>query len=83
MIGLIEKLVDFVHVQDNELSIDLILHSFLDSYSQFITNFNINSLECSLHKLLAHHEERKGHHHAGRWAPTEKKIPIQEDHKPA
>ena len=52
MIGLIEKLADLGHIFDNELSIDLILQSLPDSYSQFIMNFNMNKLECSLTELL-------------------------------
>ncbi|KAH9752839.1 hypothetical protein KPL71_014867 [Citrus sinensis] len=37
---------------DGELAIDLILQSLPDSFSQFIMNFNMNKMECSLAELL-------------------------------
>ncbi|KAL2504717.1 CCHC-type domain-containing protein [Abeliophyllum distichum] len=37
---------------DHELSIDLVLQSLPDSFSQFIMNFNMNKIQCTMSKLL-------------------------------
>lgn len=37
---------------DHELSIDLILQTIPDSFSQFVMNFNMNRLEVILPELL-------------------------------
>ena len=52
MIGFIEKLSSLGFIMDHELSIDLVLQSLPDSYSQFIMNFNMNKIECTLPELL-------------------------------
>lgn len=52
MIGYIEKLAQLGSIMDHELSVDLVLQSLPDSYSQFIMNFNMNKIECSLPELL-------------------------------
>ncbi|KAM7510984.1 hypothetical protein LguiB_009859 [Lonicera macranthoides] len=52
MIGYIEKLGQLGFVMDHELSMDLVLQSLPDSYSQFIMNFNMNKIQCSLPELL-------------------------------
>ncbi|XP_006447393.2 uncharacterized protein LOC18050836 [Citrus clementina] len=53
------KMIDYIEQQkalnfsmDGELAIDLILQSLPDSFSQFIMNFNMNKMECSLAELL-------------------------------
>ncbi|KAK9225841.1 hypothetical protein WN943_010886 [Citrus x changshan-huyou] len=52
MIDYIEQLEALNFSMDGELAIDLILQSLPDSFSQFIMNFNINKMECSLAELL-------------------------------
>nr|XP_029121228.1 uncharacterized protein LOC114914360 [Elaeis guineensis] len=37
---------------DKELQIDLILQSLIDSYGQFIVNFYMNKIQCTLTKLM-------------------------------
>lgn len=52
MIDYIEQLKALNFSIDGELSIDLILQSLPDSFFQFIMNFNMNEIECSLAELL-------------------------------
>ena len=52
MIEWIKRLVVFGVELSVEMSIDLILQSLLDSFSQFIVNFNMNKIQASLLKLL-------------------------------
>ncbi|KAL2492022.1 Uncharacterized protein Adt_27650 [Abeliophyllum distichum] len=52
MIGYIEKIDQLGYAMDHELSIDLILQSLPDSFSQFIMNFNMNKIQCTLPELL-------------------------------
>ncbi|KAH9750809.1 Integrase catalytic domain-containing protein [Citrus sinensis] len=52
MIDYIEQLEALNFSMDGELAIDLILQSLPDSFSQFIMNFNMNKMECSLAELL-------------------------------
>ncbi|KAK9174631.1 hypothetical protein WN944_029668 [Citrus x changshan-huyou] len=52
MIDYIEQLEALNFSMDRELAIDLILQSLPDSFSQFIMNFNMNKMECSLVELL-------------------------------
>ncbi|XP_039128933.1 uncharacterized protein LOC120265086 [Dioscorea cayenensis subsp. rotundata] len=48
MIPMIERLEALDFSMDLNLQIDLILQSLPDSFSQFIINFNINEIECTL-----------------------------------
>ncbi|EOY19271.1 Retrotransposon protein, putative [Theobroma cacao] len=52
MIGLIERLRQLGLAMDHELSIDLVLQSLPDSFSQFMLNFHMNRLEATLPELL-------------------------------
>lgn len=52
MIGCITRLEQLGWTMDQELSIDLILSSLPESYSQFVLNFNMNRLETTLSGLL-------------------------------
>ncbi|XP_031262623.1 uncharacterized protein LOC116120793 [Pistacia vera] len=52
MIGYIHKLEILGFGMEVKLSIDLVLQSLSDSFSQFIMNFNMNSMERSLSELL-------------------------------
>ncbi|XP_017982345.1 PREDICTED: uncharacterized protein LOC108663260 [Theobroma cacao] len=52
MIGLIERLGQLGLAMDHELSIDLVLQSLLDSFSQFMLNFYMNRLEATFLELL-------------------------------
>ena len=52
MIDYIEQLEALNFTMDGELPIDLILQSLPNSFSQFIMNFNMNKMECSLAELL-------------------------------
>ena len=52
MIGYIEKLATLGFMMDFELSIDLILQSLPDSFSQFVMNFNMNNMERTLSQLM-------------------------------
>ncbi|XP_031261018.1 uncharacterized protein LOC116119220 [Pistacia vera] len=52
MIGYIQRLETLGFVMDVELSMDFVLQSLPDSFSQFILNFNMNAMEKSLSKLL-------------------------------
>ena len=49
---LIEKLGNLGAVMDHELSIDLILQSLPDSYSQFVMNFHMNKIDCTIPELI-------------------------------
>jgi len=51
-IDLIEQLEKLGCTLRRELSQDLILQSFSDSFSQFIVNFNMNKISCDLHEML-------------------------------
>jgi hypothetical protein len=52
MIGYIERLGKLGHKLERELSIDLILQSLPDSFSQFVMNYHMNKIDCSLAELL-------------------------------
>ncbi|XP_021298772.1 uncharacterized protein LOC110427542 [Herrania umbratica] len=52
MIELIERLGQLGLAMDHELSIDLVLQSLLDSFSQFMLNFHMNRLEATFLELL-------------------------------
>ena len=52
MIGWIEELANLGFILDNELYTDIILQSLPSSYTQFISNFNMNNLNPSLPELL-------------------------------
>ena len=52
MIEWIERLAVLGFKMDKDLSIDLILQSLPDSYSQFIINFNMNKIDVTLAELL-------------------------------
>ena len=52
MIGYIKHLADLGFLMDNDLSIDLILQSLPHTFSNFIMNFNMNKIECTLAELL-------------------------------
>ena len=52
MINLIGQLEVLNFYMDVKLHIDLILQSFLESFTPFILNFNMNKLECLLLELL-------------------------------
>ncbi|WRX17143.1 hypothetical protein QQP08_009630 [Theobroma cacao] len=51
-IELIERLGQLGLAMDHELSIDFVLQSLLDSFSQFVLNFHMNRLEATLTELL-------------------------------
>ena len=55
MINLIEKLEHLGFMMDHELSIDLVLQSLLESYSQIVLNFNMNKLKATLPELVNMH----------------------------
>ncbi|XP_074585271.1 RNA polymerase II C-terminal domain phosphatase-like 2 isoform X1 [Curcuma longa] len=52
MNGLIERLASLGLIMDHELSIDLILHSLPDSYSQFVMNYHMNHLKSTIPELI-------------------------------
>ncbi|XP_039143941.1 uncharacterized protein LOC120281073 [Dioscorea cayenensis subsp. rotundata] len=52
MISMIERLEALDFSMDYNLQVDLIFQSLLDSFSQFIVNFNMNDIECTLAGLL-------------------------------
>ena len=52
MITYIEKLDQLGFVMDHELSIELILQSLPQSFSQFIMNYHMNKLDSTLSKLF-------------------------------
>ena len=52
MIGFITRLEQLGWTMDHDLSIDLVLTSLLESYSQFVLNFNMNKIETTLSGLL-------------------------------
>ncbi|XP_017970422.1 PREDICTED: uncharacterized protein LOC108660675 [Theobroma cacao] len=52
MIGLIKRLGQLGLAMDHELSINLVLQSLLDSFSQFMLNFHMNRLKATLPELL-------------------------------
>ncbi|XP_031280706.1 uncharacterized protein LOC116139187 [Pistacia vera] len=52
MIGYIQRLEILGFVMDVELSMDIVMQSLLDSFSQFILNFNMNAMEKTLSELL-------------------------------
>ena len=52
MIGFITRLKQLGWTMDHDLSIDLVLTSLLESYSQFVLNFNMNKIETTLLGLL-------------------------------
>ncbi|XP_039134207.1 uncharacterized protein LOC120271590 [Dioscorea cayenensis subsp. rotundata] len=52
MISMIERLEALDFSMDYNLQVDLILQSLPDSFSQFIVNFNMNEIECTLAGLL-------------------------------
>ena len=51
MYGYIERLHKLGYVMDNELYIDLILHSLPSTFSHFVMNFNMNKLEVTVPEL--------------------------------
>jgi hypothetical protein len=60
MIGYIEKLDQLGFVIDHKLSVDLVLQSLLQSFSQFIMNYRMNKLDSTLPKLLNMLKTAKG-----------------------
>ena len=52
ILGLIEKLGSLGFVMDHELSVDLILQSLPDSFSQFVMNYQMNKIETTLPELI-------------------------------
>ncbi|XP_021293402.1 uncharacterized protein LOC110423509 [Herrania umbratica] len=52
IVGLIKRLGQLGLAMDHELSIDLVLQSLRDSFSQFMLNFHMNRLEATLLQLL-------------------------------
>ncbi|XP_039118778.1 uncharacterized protein LOC120254817 [Dioscorea cayenensis subsp. rotundata] len=52
MISMIERLEALDFSMDYNLQVNLILQSLPDSFSQFIVNFNMNNIECTLMGLL-------------------------------
>ena len=52
MYGYIERLQKLGYVMDNELYIDLILHSLSSAFSHFVLNFNMNKLEVTVPELF-------------------------------
>uniref|UniRef100_A0A1S4C050 Retrovirus-related Pol polyprotein from transposon TNT 1-94 n=1 Tax=Nicotiana tabacum TaxID=4097 RepID=A0A1S4C050_TOBAC len=52
MIDLIEEIEKLGCKLGKELSQDLILQSLSESFSQFVINFNMNKMDCDLHKML-------------------------------
>ena len=53
MIGYIDRLENLGSKLNDDLVIDLILSSLPDCFSQFVMNFNMNTMERSLIDLLA------------------------------
>ena len=51
MYGYIERLQKLGYVMDNELYIDLILHSLQSNFSHFVMNFNMHKMEVTLPEL--------------------------------
>ena len=51
MYGYIERLQKLGYVMDNELYIDLILHSLPSNFSHFVMNFNMHKREVTLPEL--------------------------------
>jgi len=60
MIVYIEKLDQIGFVIDHKLSVDLVLQSLLQSFSQFIMNYRMNKLDSTLPKLLNMLKTAKG-----------------------
>ncbi|KAK8521659.1 hypothetical protein V6N12_031550 [Hibiscus sabdariffa] len=52
MMGYIQTLEKLGFALNDELAIDVVLHSLPDSFSQFILNFNMNEIEKTLPQLL-------------------------------
>ena len=52
MIWFITRLEQLGWIMDHDLSIDFIFTSLLESYSQFVLNFNMNKIETTLSRLL-------------------------------
>ncbi|XP_070682470.1 uncharacterized protein [Malus domestica] len=52
MIGLIEQLENLGTPLDGELAQDFILASLSDSFSQFVMNYNMNTMDSTLSELL-------------------------------
>ncbi|KAL4281334.1 hypothetical protein GQ457_03G017830 [Hibiscus cannabinus] len=52
MMGYIQTLEKLGFALNNELIIDIILQSLLDSFKQFILNFNMNHIDKTLPQLL-------------------------------
>ena len=52
MNGFLEKLSTLGFVMDHELSIDMILQSLPDSYSQFILNYYMNKIDTTIPELI-------------------------------
>ncbi|KAK9036819.1 hypothetical protein V6N11_021746 [Hibiscus sabdariffa] len=52
MMGYIQTLEKMGFALNDELAIDVVLQSLLDSFSQFILNFNMNEIEKTLPQLL-------------------------------
>ncbi|KAL4334613.1 hypothetical protein GQ457_07G009640 [Hibiscus cannabinus] len=52
MMGYIQTLEKLGFALNDELAIDVVLQSLLDSFSQFILNFNMNEIEKTLPQLL-------------------------------
>ncbi|KAL0361611.1 UNVERIFIED_CONTAM: hypothetical protein Sradi_3845600 [Sesamum radiatum] len=52
MLSLVEKLEDLKAGLNNDTYIDMIIKSLPPSYEPFISNYNINGLEKSIHELI-------------------------------
>ena len=52
MIGFITRFEQLGWTMDHDLSIDFVLTSLPESYSQFVLNFNMNKIETTLSGLL-------------------------------
>ena len=53
IIDYIEKLGQLGFVMDHELSVDLVLQSLFQNFSQFIINYHMNKLDSILPKLFS------------------------------
>ncbi|KAK8518051.1 hypothetical protein V6N12_033043 [Hibiscus sabdariffa] len=66
MMGYIQMLEKLGFALNDELAIDVVLQSLLDSFSQFILNFNMNEIEKTLPQLLGMLRTAEGNMKKGR-----------------
>ena len=52
LLGYIERLGSLGFAMDHELSVDLILQSLPESYSQFVLNFQMNKIDATIPELI-------------------------------